>query len=160
MPLPKYNFTPNKDTLIKYALPIIIGVIAISVIIWFIYSYAIKKSNVGFKPNSEHILQNSGGSSNECEILIFSTTWCPHCKKAKPIWEEVKQEYSGKTVNGHTIIFTEVDCTNESPDVSRMMDKFKIEGYPTVKMVKDGQIIEFDANVTKSNMEQFINTAV
>jgi thioredoxin-like negative regulator of GroEL len=40
------------------------------------------------------------------------------------------------------------------------MNQYGIEGFPTIKMLKDGQIIEFDAKPTKENLEQFINTVV
>jgi len=158
MPLPKYNFTPNKDTLIKYALPIIIGVIAISVIIWFIYSYAIKKSNVGFKPNSEHILQNSGGSSNECEILIFSTTWCPHCKKALPEWKKFSTTYNNKEINGYKLRCMDIDCTKETSDITEYINKYKIDSYPTVKLIRDGDTVDFDSKITNTSLEKFVNT--
>jgi thiol-disulfide isomerase/thioredoxin len=138
---------------------LLIFVVIVGVIMYYGYKYLTKKFKVGYKENSEHVPVD-GVSSNECEIMIFSTSWCPHCKAAKPIWEEVKAEYKGKTVNGYTIHFTEVDCTNESPDVSKLMDQYKIEGFPTIKLIKNGQVIEFDAKVTKANLEQFLNTAV
>jgi len=40
------------------------------------------------------------------------------------------------------------------------MDQYKIEGFPTIKLIKNGQVVEFDAKVTKANLEQFINTAI
>lgn len=135
--------------------------IVIGFIFYYLYKYLSKKYNTGYKANSEHINSNSDSNSNgECEILLFTANWCPHCRAAKPIWEEVKNEYKDKTINGQTIVFTDVDCTNESPDVSKMMDQYKIEGFPTIKLIKNGQVIEFDAKVTKANLEQFINTAV
>jgi thiol-disulfide isomerase/thioredoxin len=134
-------------------------VVIIAIIFYYAYMYLTKKFNVGYKANSEHIPVD-GVSNNECELLLFTANWCPHCRAAKPIWKEVEQEYKGKTVNGYTVLFTEVDCTNESPDVTKMMDRYKIEGFPTIKLIKNGQVIEFDAKVTKANLEQFINTAI
>jgi len=132
--------------------------LVIGVVIYYGYTYLSKKFKVGYKENNENI--SSGGSNGECELLFFSTSWCPYCKTAKPIWEEVKNEYKDRTVNGNTIIFTDVDCTNESPEVAKMMDRYKIEGFPTIKLIKGGQVIDFDAKVTKENLEQFINTAI
>ena len=40
------------------------------------------------------------------------------------------------------------------------MNKYKIEGFPTIKLLKDGQVIEFDAKPTKENLTQFLNTAL
>ena len=63
-------------------------------------------------------------------------------------------------MNGYNIIFTEINCTNETPDVEKMVNTYKIEGYPTIKLLKDGQIVEFDAKPTKSNLEQFLKTVM
>ena len=152
------NFKMPESIYIRIGLMILVIAI-IGIILYYGYSFLSKKYSVGYKANSEHIPVD-GVSSNEAELLLFSANWCPHCKAAKPIWEEVKNEYKGKTVNGYAIKFTDVDCTNESPDVARMMDRYKIEGFPTIKLIKNGQVIEFDAKVTKANLEQFINTAV
>jgi thiol-disulfide isomerase/thioredoxin len=103
---------------------------------------------------------SSKDTSKNVELFFFYATWCPHCKTAKPIWEQVKKEYEGKNVNGYNLIFTDIDCTTESPDVEKMMNTYKIEGFPTIKMLKEGQVIEFDAKPTKSNIEKFINTVL
>jgi thiol-disulfide isomerase/thioredoxin len=92
--------------------------------------------------------------------MMFSTDWCPHCQAAKPEWEELKSEYEGKTINGYVVTFTNVDCTNETPEVEALMNKYKIQGYPTIKLLKDGQVIEYDAKPTKATMAQFLNTVL
>lgn len=74
--------------------------------------------------------------------------------------EEVKSEYENKTVNGYRIIFTEINCTNESEEVEKLMNKYKIEGYPTIKLLKDGQIIEYDAKPSKDTLIQFLNNVL
>ena len=63
-------------------------------------------------------------------------------------------------VSGYTIIFTEYNCTEESDEVSQLMDKYKIEGYPTIKLVKDNQVIEYDAKPTKTTMEQYLHSVL
>jgi thiol-disulfide isomerase/thioredoxin len=92
--------------------------------------------------------------------MLFYVDWCPHCKTAKPEWESLKTEYESKSINGYTVNFTEYNCTNESAETTQLMDKYSIEGYPTIKLVKDNQIIEYDAKPTKSTMEQFLNTVL
>ena len=101
-----------------------------------------------------------GESSSDAELIFFFANWCPHCKEAKPQWEEVKKEYSGKTVNGYEMVFTEVDCTEESDEVKQATKQYEIEGYPTIKLVKDGQVIDYDAKPDKETMVKFINTVV
>jgi hypothetical protein len=39
-----------------------------------------------------------------------------------------------------------------------MADKFKIEGFPTIKLVKDRQVIEYDAKPDKEKIKEFLET--
>jgi hypothetical protein len=72
----------------------------------------------------------------------------------------MKDKYDGKTINGYKVNFTEYNCTKESPEIDNLLDQYKIEGYPTIKLVKDGQVIEYDAKPTESTMTQFLNTVL
>jgi thiol-disulfide isomerase/thioredoxin len=126
----------------------------------FVYYYYVKPSlNPTYTANSER-KNGEEGNNNEAELMFFYTDWCPHCKTAKPDWAEVKAEYENKTINGYRIIFTEVNCTTESDEVEKLMDKYKIEGYPTIKLLKDGQIIEYDAKPSKDTIIQFLNSVL
>jgi len=90
------------------------------------------------------------------QLYLFKVDWCPHCKKAKPIFDEVEKELNGKPINGYTVAFKTVDCEAE-PDLA---DKFKIEGYPTIKLIKDGQVIEYDAKPDKDKIVEFLKTVL
>ena len=131
----------------------VVTLLGISMYYYFTYG-----SSSSFNHNLEHKKKDSKNS--KAELILFSVDWCPHCKKAQPIWNELKSEYENKTINGYTILFTEVNCTNESPDVEKMINKYKIEGYPTIKLLKDGNVIEYDAKPNKATLEQFLNTVL
>jgi thiol-disulfide isomerase/thioredoxin len=88
------------------------------------------------------------------QLYLFKVDWCPHCKTAKPVFDEVEKELNGRPINGYTVVFKTVDCEGE-PD---MADKFKIEGFPTIKLVKDGQVIEYDAKPDKEKIKEFLET--
>jgi thiol-disulfide isomerase/thioredoxin len=141
---------------------IIVLVIILATIGYIMYkSYIEPAMNPSYKANREQVPHGSGASANkEAEIMLFYTDWCPHCKTAKPEWEQVKAEYDGKQIHGYTIIFTEVNCTNDSPDVEKMLNTYKVEGYPTIKLVKDNQIVDYDAKPSKATLTQFLNTVV
>ena len=79
----------------------------------------------------------------DVEIIIFTVEWCPHSKKAIPIWEELKGMYADRKYNGYKLVFTEING-EENPD---MADKYKVEGYPTIKLIKGNQVIEYDATL-------------
>ena len=136
----------------------IIIVLFLSLVGYYMYKqYA--NSNTLFKANRENVPKDQN-SNKIATLMLFYVDWCPHCKTAKPEWDSLKSEYEGKSINGYTIQFTEHNCTNESAEVSQLMDKYNIEGYPTIKLSKDNQIIEYDAKPTKSTMEQFLNTVL
>jgi len=70
------------------------------------------------------------------------------------------KDMDGKVINGYRVQFTEVNCTDESPEVQEMVEKFNIEGYPTIKLIKGDQVIDFEAKPTKDTITQFLNTAM
>lgn len=140
---------------------IIVAVIFFAVLAGFYYYYYVSPHmNAKYKPNSEKVSSGSSGTSNSAELLFFFADWCPHCKTAKPIWDDLKSEYENKTINGYKVIFTEVNCSEESAEVERLMNKYNVEGYPTIKLLKDGQIIEYDAKPSKETLRQFLNTVI
>ena len=128
-------------------------------IAYYVYTSQTAKPNSNYRDNANAGTAGSG-SGKEAELMLFYVDWCPHCKTAKPEWEQVKAEYEGKTINGYSIVFTEINCTNETPDTEKLMNTYKIEGYPTIKLLKDGQVIEFDAKPTKAHLEQFLKTVI
>lgn len=138
---------------------ILIVVLFVGLFVYLYFSVFKKSLSPLFKPNSERV-PDDGSAKGTAEILVFTTDWCPHCTAAKPAIEDIERQYNNTTVNGHKIIITRVDCTDESPEVEAKMNELGVEGFPTIKMIKDGQVIEFDAKPTKDNLEQFINTVV
>jgi thiol-disulfide isomerase/thioredoxin len=133
-------------------------ILLVSVGIYLVKNYLSNKTS--FNSNSQDNTISTDNSNKVANMLLFYVDWCPHCKTAKPEWEQMKQEYDGKQINGYTIVFTEYNCTNETPEIEGLMDKYKIDGYPTIKLVKDNQVIEYDAKPTKSTMTQFLNTVL
>ena len=107
----------------------------------------------GESGDGEGTSENSG---SDVEIIIFTVEWCPHSKKAMPIWEELKEKYNGKQFNGHKLTFVEVNG-EENPG---MADKYKVEGYPTIKMLKDNQVIEYDAKPSVEHLTEFLNSTL
>jgi thiol-disulfide isomerase/thioredoxin len=130
--------------------------VVFSVVGYIVYLYSRPKLLTKINGDSD----NSQTSNSDAEIIFFFADWCPHCKKAKPHWEEVRQSYSGKVVNGYTLVFTEVDCSKETDEMKQITTEYEIEGYPTIKLVKDGQVIEYDAKPDKDTLEKFINTVI
>ena len=138
---------------------IVVGLIFAIVALFYYRYYVAPTLSTTYKANREDV-SNDSSKGKTAELLFFYTDWCPHCKTAKPVWEDIKAEYQTKRINGYKVIFTDVNCTNDSADVEQMMDKYKVEGYPTIKLLKDGQVIEYDAKPSKDTLVQFLNTVL
>ena len=141
---------------------IIIGTVLIFAIVagFYYYYYMAPQMKAKYQPNSEQVKEGGSGTGNTAELLFFYADWCPHCKTAKPIWNDLKSEYENKTINGYKVVFTDVNCSEETAEVDKMMNQYNVEGYPTIKLLKDGQIIEYDAKPSKETLTQFLNTVL
>jgi thiol-disulfide isomerase/thioredoxin len=147
------SFTGNFSTK-----TIIIVVVVLFIILAFFYyfNYVSPKFKKSYQINEGDF----NSSSKQAELLFFYADWCPHCKTAKPIWNDIKSEFQNKTINGYKVLFTEINCTSENAETEQMMNKYNIEGFPTIKLLKDGQIIEYDAKPTKETLREFLNTVL
>ena len=148
--------TMSTTAIITIVAVILFGILAL----YYYFYYVAPNMKASYKPNSEKIPIGSAPAGSSAELLFFFADWCPHCKAAKPIWNDLKAEYENKTINGYNVIFTEVDCSNETAEVDKMMNQYNIEGYPTIKLLKDGQVIEYDAKPSKATLTEFLNTVL
>lgn len=137
----------------------ILGMIILGIAVgaYYYHNYVSPSINQTYKPNNEI---GAPQESATAELMFFYADWCPHCKAAKPIWNDLKSEHENKTINGYKIMFTDVDCSEESDEVSKLMNQYSIEGYPTIKLLKDGQVIEYDAKPSKETLTKFLNTVL
>jgi thiol-disulfide isomerase/thioredoxin len=153
------NSLTDKLSEYKWTILGFIAVIAIIIILYYYVFKPVSEKTVTYSANAEHDTYSSQ-NGKDAEIMLFYVDWCPHCKTAKPAWNDVKSEYENKTINGYKVIFTEVNCTEETAEVEHLMNKYNIEGFPTIKLLKDGQVVEYDAKPTKETLTQFLNTVL
>jgi thiol-disulfide isomerase/thioredoxin len=139
----------NKQSLIIILVVLIFLVAAVYTYRKFITGRVNKK----YVANDEFTKESENDSA---DIYLFYTEWCPHCKTAKPIWYDFKKEMEGKTVNGIKLNFFEVDCDKDTAS----SDKFNVKGFPTIKLVKGNQIIEYDAKPNKATLIEFVNSSL
>ena len=70
----------------------------------------------------------------------------------------VKSMYD-KLVNGYKVSCVGINCTNEDDaNTNEYINKFNIEGYPTIKMLKDNKVIDFESRITTSSLNSFLDT--
>jgi thiol-disulfide isomerase/thioredoxin len=139
-------------------LMVIIFLIFILASIYTYRRYVSKKINPEYVANSEFVPEGQGENKQieVADLYFFYTTWCPHCKKSMPIWQSLKSEFDNKEFKGTTINFIEVDCDKDTA----LAEKFNIQGYPTIKLVKGNQVIEYDAKPSKDTLIEFLQTSL
>jgi len=133
-------------------------VVFIAVVGLGIYFYYTTKPVTVFHANNENVPKDDTVKS--ANLMLFYVDWCPHCKTAKPVWNDMKTEYEGTIINGYKVSFVEYNCTKETPETQTLMDKYKIEGFPSIILIKDNQVIDYDAKPSKATMVQFLNTVL
>ena len=142
----------------QYTILLVALIILFSVTGYYGYKYYFKEDIPTRENPTEDVAnannRNSGGEV--VEVLLFHVDWCPHCKRAMPEWSSFKQQYDGKKMGGYEVKCVDVDCTDETSEVTNYINKYDIDSYPTVKMQKGDQKISFDASVTSENLESFV----
>lgn len=125
----------------------------IATILLIVIAYYVYKNNLfnKIKPNYVENKEFTNNNVDYVELYFFYTDWCPHCKSAKPIWEDLKK--NTKMINDIKINYIDVNCETEK----ELADKFNIEGYPTIKLIKNNQVIEYDAKPDKETLLLFLN---
>ena len=130
--------------------------VVIGVVVYYFYN---TKPTTTFHANRENVPKEDT-QEKTATVMLFYVDWCPHCKTAKPVWNEMKTEYEGTMINGYKVSFVEYNCTKESAETQELMDKYNIEGFPTIILLKDKQVIDYDAKPAKATMVQFLNTVL
>ena len=140
----------------RFWMILIVAIFFLIVAIYLYNKYVTPMVDNKFIPNNEFQQKSDDSDAQNVDLYIFTVNWCPHSKKAIPIWEQLKAEYSNKTFNNYNINFIQVDG-EENPSLA---DKYKVEGYPTIKMVKGNQIIEYDAKPSLEHLKEFLNSTL
>ena len=135
------------------------GVIFLSLLIFSAVAFFVLRNEYNKRKKKElvnAVTNNPDGVTKQCEMIYFYTTWCPYCKKARPEWDTFKTEWAGKKINGYLITFTEVDCDINETTANR----YDVKSYPTIKLIKDGEVYDFDARPTSDSLTQFVVTMI
>ena len=138
---------------------LIIFIITLFFILLAIYTYrrfVSSKINPSYVANNEYISGGKKQTADVADLYYFYTTWCPHCKKSMPIWQELKSDIGDNKFKGYRINFIEVDCDKDKATA----DKFNVQGYPTIKLVKGNSITDFDARPSKDTLIEFLNSSL
>lgn len=138
---------------------IILAAVFIIAAIWVYNTYVIPRLHQSYVPNKEYTEKTAGGNGNgnSADMYFFYTTWCPHCKTARPEWDRFKENINA---NGHSsgvkINFIEVDCEQDTSTA----EKFNVAGYPTIKINYNDNSVEYDAKPEQDTLHQFLDSVL
>lgn len=80
-------------------------------------------------------------------MVDFYAPWCGWCKKLEPIWNDLANENDDEGV-----MIAKLDATQHKGTAV----KFGIRGFPTIKMFKDGKVIDYQGERTVPAFKKFI----
>tara|TARA_B100000900_G_C20581656_1_gene717803 strand:+ start:1853 stop:2353 length:501 start_codon:yes stop_codon:yes gene_type:complete len=154
----------NDDIKILFSDKRFIFFLLIFTLLTILLSYFIYNKYILPEIKKNHVLNKEftiKGNENSKDILIiyFKTEWCPYCKKARPEWDKFV-EYVNNINTSETydfeIITSVVDCDKQTS----IADKYEIEGYPTIKLIKNKEIYEYDAKPNKEHLIEFLKSYI
>jgi thioredoxin 1 len=122
---------PKVDSLHK-----ILFVLFVIFIIFLIISIVFKKD---ITPKEEQF-------HNKDKLVLCHATWCPHCTSFVPKWQQFKKS------NRFPIQVVDLESDRDKEEIK----EYKVQGYPTVILVKDGKHIEYDDERSEEGLTRFL----
>ncbi|RPD60361.1 protein disulfide isomerase [Lentinus tigrinus ALCF2SS1-7] len=87
-------------------------------------------------------------------IVAFTAPWCGHCKRLKPIYDDVAKDFSNEP--NCIIANVDADAQNNRP----LATKYEIGSFPTIKFFPKGQKdspVDYDGARTEEAFVEFLN---
>ena len=145
----------------KFIIILVVIAIFIGVAFWVYTTYVAPSINPDYVPNREF---TDGEGSNTADLFMFSVDWCPYSKAAKPVWKKLTKKYNGQEVNGTLLQVKEIDGDKQAQELENFESKYlngkKIDGYPSIYMVKDDKVVEYEAKPKLDTLKEFINSVL
>ncbi|KAF8607657.1 disulfide isomerase [Ceratobasidium sp. AG-I] len=87
-------------------------------------------------------------------LAEFYAPWCGHCKRLKPVWEELAGLYAGQ--KDKLTVLKMDSTTNDLPKSAG----FKISGFPTIKFKPAGskEFIDYEGDRSLESLIEFVQT--
>ena len=144
---------------------IIITLIAVFIALaLFVYNkYVAPKLNPDFVPNKEFISKDSKYSGvDQATLYYFNVDWCPICKKCNPIFDKLEEFYKKNPIENVDFKILHINGETNESDMTSFEKQYNIniDGYPSIYLVKNDKVIEYDAKPSLKTLKEFINTTL
>lgn len=110
---------------------------------------------VSCKDNKESCNCNKlmlGGAKSNVDLILFKADWCGHCKQFMPVWNQIKDKYN----NQNSINIKTFDADS---DKSKLQE-YNIQGFPTLLLVNNNKVIEYNGDRDLTSVNDFINAYI
>jgi thiol:disulfide interchange protein len=122
-------------------LPVLFMVL-LSIVLLSIFFKQLKEGYTNEKKEEEDDeLTDSVLQSSKPVLVLFYATWCRHCTDLHPIWNE-----AAKQANTEEKRMLKVNVGDNTPKQKKIMNQYKINGFPTIIIFKDGQHTTYEEN--------------
>lgn len=115
--------------------------------IWILFLLASVVNSSVTELNADNI--DTAIKSHKILMIKFYVPWCPHCKKLGPKYEKAARILQK---DGLDSLLASVDCN----DQREVCTRFKVTGYPTVLVFKDGENKEYEGSYSAKRMAKFV----
>jgi thiol-disulfide isomerase/thioredoxin len=102
-----------------------------------------------------HLTQKPNPGPNEVVIVLFYVDWCPHCVSTKPEWAKLVEKHNNTKVNGKNVRVEACNCEGSEAEKETANDN-NIQGYPTIKAIKNNETVEYSGARNAESLETFI----
>lgn len=138
-----------------YEFLLAIGALALGIAIFTAVYYAIQRKSP-FVEMQEDNTTTEVPPSKTAKLLFFYVNWCPHCRSAKPVWAQLEKSLDGMDVGGYTVHLEKINAEADR----RRASLFKVNQYPTVKLVTDKTIWTFSGPFRQDTLTAFVTTCL
>lgn len=157
--LPTIRLLDPQENMKKFSFPTSIKDITVEGLKTFISDFKANKLEAFLK--SQEIPEDDGKAlktlvgknfkdqviNTENEVFVkFYAPWCGHCKSMAPAWEQLADEL--KDVSG--LFIADFDAT------ANEVDGVDIRGFPTLKLYKGGQPVDYDGGRDLESFKTFL----
>ena len=155
-----FELLKNQNTIIFIIIVILLGILFFMSKKSENYTSSCSREPMDNMPPTQQVVQQIKESqpstlstpTNKIEFRVYYTNWCGWSKKALALLnsDEFKTEMN-KIQDKATLVL--LDC---EADGKEKCDAEKIQGFPTMKLSKNGELIEFDGPRTTEGIISFI----